>query len=385
MIRRLRHGEQGAVAVLTVLTLFVLFGSAMIAVDAGSLWTTRRSLITDTDAAVLAAAAYFDMNPSAACDPGGVNEGRERAVELLEANGPDTSLVSFDVDPVDCANGAGKVSVTGRAPASLFFAPVFDITEAHASATSIAQYGPLVAVEGARPVAICKDDPHYVEWLTDTHDPALDGQHPNGSYPGATTTVHRISFEKKHDSACGDAPGNWGWLDFNGSKPPNGNAALAEWIVRGYGGEITTTDCNPESSGDQECEPKTGAGGDSLAGALGEVRCDSDVATGNCDGFPIVIFETVTCKGGGSNCRYDQVAFVSIVLRGWGKITGKESSHPSCVDDPDPKTCPYFDIEFVKILEQGRVGGSASGIPTVHGVELCGGEYGGVLDDFCTY
>lgn len=389
--RRLRHEQDGATAILTALALFVLLGAALIAVDAGSLWTARRSLITDVDAAALAAAAYFDAEPSQACTLGGQEQGATEATRLLAANNPDTSLEDITVEPVDCDRGAGKVAVTGRVPATLYFGPVFGLDAASAAATSLAEYGPLYAAEGLRPIGICKDNPHYQEYVTGTHDPTIpDSQHPNSdgsTYPGAQTPVHRVFFEKQHPGECGSAPGNWGWLDYNGSNPPNGKNALKDWIDGGYDGEVSLTppDCNPELAGQQPCDSNTGGGGGSLDGALGTQACAPSIPTDDCDSFPITIYQSVDCTGGGTTCTYDHVAFVSVVLRGWGKITGNDQSKPACQNEPDPNSCPYFDLEFVDVLEQGSIGPVSTALPTVHGVELCGNDYAGDIADHCDF
>ncbi|HVL32592.1 MAG TPA: hypothetical protein VM600_03320, partial [Actinomycetota bacterium] len=65
-LRALRR-EDGVSAVIVAVSLTAIFGSAVLSVDAGSVWRQRRSIITDTDAAALAAARYIDAGGRAAC------------------------------------------------------------------------------------------------------------------------------------------------------------------------------------------------------------------------------------------------------------------------------------------------------------------------------
>lgn len=411
LLHRLRS-EEGASAVIVAVSMFVLLGGALVAVDAGSLWQTKRNQVTDTDAAALAAARYIRVNGDTACleaETLGVNSlaGQEAEDVFIENDASttwaDDDEAPFDVE-ADCVSNAGHVRVATRLDAELVFAPLFGFSDLRSFARSTAQFGPLIAAEGLRPIGICDKDHHFEEWATyqnsaktdadklayEAHE-TLDPQgHPQ--YSGAWVT-HRVIFDRlPTDPSCGDGPGNWGWIDFNSTSPPNGNSALRTWLEDGYDSTVSLTDphdCNPESAGDDKCPPKSGAGGGSLSGVLDTLVCPDGTDTEDCEAFPIIVYDDVSCTGGGTTCEYNHVAFVMVVLRGYNKITGNEKTSPQCeayltgVSD-DPKNCPYFDLEFTdQIMWTGRIGPNPNPLhPTIDGVQLCGVDHD-VVDNRC--
>lgn len=388
-LSRLRD-EDGVTAVIVAVSLIAIFGSAVMSVDAGSVWRARRALITDTDAAALAAARYLDANGRSACTEG-VTSGPSSAAgnearTVLEANDVRDTLENLVVSPYqgDCDRDSGHVRVDARHPIQLHFAGVFGFNNLTAFSSSAAQYGPLTTTTGLRPIAICDKLPHFAEWAAhvngDDSSWGVGADHPG--YAGAV--VHRIYFQRG-SSGCGSASGNWDWLDFNETTNPNGNSALRDWLLNGYAGRISIgdeatgipPDCNPEKDGSDACAPKTGAGGGSFTEALGWLR-DNNVV------FPIIVYDRVVDKrdpqgcdsadwsGSGENARYCPVAFLLVRIKGWDKVTGAISDNS------------YFDFEFVDEWWVGQIGGDpAEGRPTTHGVQLCGTNYGTTIDTRC--
>ncbi|MFA5890057.1 MAG: hypothetical protein WDA27_03750 [Actinomycetota bacterium] len=390
-MRRLRQ-ERGVSAVIVMVSMVALFGAAMLSVDAGSLWKTRRALITDTDAAALAAARYIDAGGSEGCSEavaGGSSSGAgAEAGYVLGQNDAGASMSRFEVSPYagTCTGDAGHVRVDATLPVPLAVAGLFGFKDISAFSSSAAQWGPLAAASGIRPVAVCDKSAHYLEWAA--HLAGNDARWGTGpGHPGGSGgVVHRIAFERG-SSGCGDASGNWDWLDFNDNAPPNGNSALSDWLRDGYPGVVSLgdaatglpRDCNADQSGNQEsCGPKTGAGGGSFVGSLQYLR---DTRTT----FPIAVYDRVVddrdprgCAApppwtaSGSNARFCPVAFLLVRIHGWSNITGQLQDNS------------YIDLEFLDEWWVGQVGANPSeSRPTVHGVQLCGGNYGATIDQRC--
>src|SRR5919108_3678502 len=93
-LRAMLKREDGISAVIVGIALVTLFGFAVLSVDAGSLWSTRRGLVTDTDAGATAAALYLVDNHGAACDTVGA---RNEAENLVTQNNANAAVTNFAV------------------------------------------------------------------------------------------------------------------------------------------------------------------------------------------------------------------------------------------------------------------------------------------------
>jgi hypothetical protein len=386
LVLRLRD-ERGVSAVIVALSLTAIFGAALMSIDSGSVWRARRAIVTGTDAAALAAARYIDAGGPAACSNaavGGASSGAgNEAGYVLGQNDPKATLEQLVATPLggSCAR-AGHVRVDARAPVSLSFAPSLGIKDTEAFASSTAQWGPLVSTSGMRPIAVCDQDPNFKAWTAYMNGTTGWTPLPGDPSYGPGHVVKRVTFQKQNSSACGSSTGNWGWLDFNDNSTPNGDTALNNWLVNGYGGTISlgdsalgiAMDCDPEATGSQACFSNTGAHGNSIEGSLEYLRDNAIV-------FPIIIFDRIidqekeTCSvlppwdANGSNTSYCPVAFLLVRVWGWHDITGNAG---------------YFDLEFVDEFRDGQIGSNpAGGRADVEGVQLCGGNYGSTIDENC--
>jgi hypothetical protein len=166
--------------------------------------------------------------------------------------------------------------------------------------------------------------------------------------------VHRLFFTKDNPDDCGsDAPGNWGWMDFecnnDGDTPSsicgNTNDALKDLIRYGYQEPVGITDCDADSDQGGEandyCNGDTGSSGGSVGDAL------NDLVTNETE-FAIPIFDDVTVTSG-NNVYFNMKYFVGVILRGY-KVTGPESDR-------------YFDFEFINLVTSGTC--CASSVPAV--------------------
>lgn len=370
--------QQGATSILMLLAIFVLFGSAMIAIDAGSIWTARRHLITGTDAAAHGAALTYAENHSCA------GSGRSTAAALLHDNVPAANLAGYEVD---CSGGGGTVRVSADQAASVFFAPLFGHDSAEVTAASLAEWGGLTAAKAVRPIAFCYYDDHIQEWIASgggategyrslrgVDDPATDyPDHP--TYDGAGV-VHRIPFTKDMDPRCGDPPGSWGWLDFDGNAGANGASALRDRIDRGYEGAVDLgsdaagdENCDGRPGGTRDCPGETGANASTDRAVDDVLVCAGGTATAACPAYLVVVHDRAVKSGG--QRLFHPAGFLGIVVRGAHKVNAKQG---------------WFDLEFTRFAAQGSVGPHHNGgVPGPFGVELCGTEFGGTNDDHCDY
>lgn len=408
----IRHEDQeGAVAVTVAVMLLSLVAVSMLAIDGGQLFTSRRNVLVDTDAAALAAARHM---VTAECTVANRTDAADLAQDVLDDNDPSTTTPTPPA--IDCSAGVGRATVSAIRTTGLTFGGIAGIPEVDVAATSVAQYGPVASAEGLRPMALCDKDPHFLDFAFDNGHlteaeiramlPSPDGdalwdlvqqveadpaEHlttgPEGPYnllPGEE--VHKVLFSRQSTiSGCGSAGGNWGWLDFDGGG--GGAQQVRDWIRYGYDHPITVgpgEDCAPEVTTEFDCIGEPGAGGNSWDDALEDIRCPSDKTAHECraegKAFPVVLFTSLACTGNGANpcgnganARYDHVAFVGIAIRDWSSVTG------------NPNNQSWFGLQFIDpFITGGTITGTPPAIgPGLVSVQLCGGSHGTTTDDYC--
>lgn len=417
-VRERLDGEKGASSIVVAVCLFAIFGAMMLTLDAGSLWSTRRQIITGTDAAALHAARFFNTGAGNPCSSTDIATAEAGATDVMVQNHPralhnatDTPA-GFEVtlaDPFLCATGTyhpGKVRFDGRLQAQGFFSQVFGFGNTSALSSSTAAWGYIQSIgEGLRPIAVCDKTDQYMIWsdffwgnidqatynsyfgidegsadlnairFPATSDNFVRGDSPhnpnkNKAYrtPDGTDghrTIHRITMP---EARCGASPGNRVWVDFEDVEDGTvGASALASQILYGYKGEVSLSphDCNP-SNGTTPTEDCGAASGNrsSLENELGKITCDRNTAAMSCPYiFPVLVVDEVT-QDGGANAHYVQVAFLFVVLRGFGDI----ENHDAAVQ---------FDFEFVDVQTSGQVGAAppSGSHPFQTGIQLCGADH----------
>jgi len=183
--------------------------------------------------------------------------------------------------------------------------------------------------------------------------------------------VHRIDAR---DSCNGGAA--WrGWVNLNGGASGNGNGkcdnqtdpqTLECMLVNGYDGSegpvsvgdpsttpVTPPTCN--NGADQWCAVNTGSH-NGIKDSLNPITCPAAEQSADCvrDGkYIVVILDNGVFQVAGKDDVH-QVAFVFVILRGWGATDGDNNpcsggSH-SCT----------FDFEFVKVQGVGTIGHNPS-------------------------
>jgi hypothetical protein len=430
---RLRDDQRGATAVIVAVCLFALFGAMMLTVDAGNLWATRRQIITGTDASALHAAQFFNSGGGNPCNADDLVVAENGAADVMVQNhsralhNPDDTPDGFQVTTAQTCGLSGytpgKVRFDGRLYSQGFFGGAFGFSNQSAYSSSTAAWGYITAIsDDLRPIPVCdksegydiwtdywntgqspaglatyngyfgrdegNPDPNLIEFPASSSgyingDPNGAGRNPNAglSYVtpdgvvGSHTTVHRVTMP---DAACGVESGNWLWVDFvdqeGGSAP---TSVLADWILHGYQGTVALDphDCNPSNENPTPEDCGAGPGVKSaLEKSLHDITCAVTTPARSCPHvFPIlVVSDVVAPTGGGDNVHYVQVAFLFVVIRGYGALSQDNQSNKNV----------QIDMEFLDVSTSGQVSGSppTTTHPYQTGTQLCGADHDSMQD-----
>lgn len=392
--------EDGVSAALLLFSLFMFLAVATLAIDGAFLFLSQRGQVADTDSAALAAARAIIDEPC--IDQAGVETA---ATGLIEANDPATDPVGVATfparDPLICTQDTA-VRVTTRRPTVSIFRGAVGFGDSDSGVRSTAQVVAPTEIGGIVPLAFCDADSHVQEWrlfVRDVRDGDRaaavaaynaanppDDDHPTTDYAGARTPVHRIPFDKNFPggngngsptpNACGvEAPGNWGWVDFdggdNGAGSCNGRGngpqdKLCPWVVDGYEpgvtlgtpGDPTTYDCD---AADAETPPDDCPGAPgfrrNLAAALEDRwQCPAATPTPDCDVLFVVLYDGGNAAGG-NRAEYAFTGVMGLVLRDVGGNNANRA---------------YLDVELVDATYSGPGGRVPAGYTGPLGVALCG-------------
>jgi len=296
--------ERGAVAVIVAICAIAVFAMAAFAIDAGNLWQSRRHLITATDAASLAAASEYAIGGDGC---GGTDDA------YVASNDPDAEVT-------DCIHSAGatagRVTVNATSPVDFTFAAVMGIGDTDVDSSTTAVYGIPESVTGLRPLALCTGSSGFEQWLA------------SGKTLPFTVT---ISYTKDHPDACGgEAPGNWGVIDFDGGS--SSNSETRDWLANGYDGSIDI---------DQWVEGSPGAFSSSLDSELSELKSKGTI-------FALPVFDAV--RDNGANAEFHISAVVGVKLIDY-RTHGPEQKR-------------FLTVEFRRYVTQGRCCGSGTNTGT---------------------
>jgi hypothetical protein len=410
--------EQGVIAVVVAVCIVALIGATVMAVDSGSAWKTKRDLITDTDAAALAAARMFAMGFADPCTQTGRDVAEAEALRVLLQNNPNarhdaaSTPNGFEVTPGGtCPPPVGQITpghvrFDGRQLSKASFAGIFNSGGVDAISVSIAQWGYVtqIAPQGLRPIAVCDQSrwpytapptlppsggapyPHYALWdqlqkglITQSQYDTFFGaapEYPTKGYHGETYlspaqgggVVHFINAK----DTCGGGSSWRGWVDLDGKS--NGTPDLAAWLLNGFEGVVSLGGSSPRDCNNDEptkdCEATPGNhNADGVRGPLDTITCAASTPSKDCFVFPLVLDNGVV--GTGSNALIQETGFLWVILRGWGGNGNKpcEGGNDGC----------EFHFEFVKIQTQGAIGFHPPGSTTTAvGSSLCGIDHDSV-------
>ncbi|NOX64139.1 MAG: hypothetical protein GXP42_19715 [Chloroflexi bacterium] len=185
--------ERGATLIYLAIMLLGLIGMIGLALDGGYAYFQYRRMQTAADAAALAGARHLSAGESEPQIDAAINQ-------LAQVNGAETVTWQYTAD-------AAGVRVTAQIHSPTWFAPLFGLNNIPVSAVGEASFAPAVASSNLLPMTTTCADFEY----------------------GVTYKI----WEKTPGSQT--APGNFGWLDWNGV--PVGAAELAQNIL------------NPQNSG----------------------------------------------------------------------------------------------------------------------------------------
>jgi hypothetical protein len=417
--------ERGISSVIVAICLMTFIGAAMLTLDSGHLWANRRMVITGTDAAVLDAAQMLNAGGLNPCTTADITAAETHATNVLTQNHPESlhnpvdTPDGFEVtlaDPSLCSTASyipGKVRYDGRLPVQGWFSKAFGFGDGSAISSSTAAWGYVVALgDDLRPIPVCDKGENYLTWvdfwnsgfstsgqsiynsyfgrdaaLVSSTDPAVLGQlrfpassngfingptgrNPNNGQPYVVPdgtdghrTIHRITMP---DLNCGTSPGNRLWVDFEDEEGGSAPASvLSEWLEFGYKGTVSLSphDCNPSNDNPSPEDCGSGPGEKaSLEKALQKITCDRLTPARGCPHvFPILVVSEVT-SAGGSNAHYVQVAFLYIVMRGFGDLNASNVQ---------------IDMEFLDVKTSGDIAGAppTTTHPYQTGTQLCGVDH----------
>lgn len=193
--------ERGQATVMLVVCLVVLLGMAALVLDVGSWFQAQRQTQSAADAAALAAAQAL---------PGNVAAANAFAGQYLAKNGGGTAKVT--VSTKDLPNDTVSVALTRQTPG--FFARVLGVDAVDVNAKATARTGPAGTVRHGAPFGV--DVAHPM--LQCTPEPCF----------GRET---ELELDKV-------GPGAFRLLNIDGSRGGTGPPTLAEWIARGFAGDM---------------------------------------------------------------------------------------------------------------------------------------------------
>lgn len=419
MTARLRHESEGSTLVFTAVVLLVLIGMTALGVDAVSLYTVRRGLVRDTDAAALTTAGrMMDTEP---CDASDAQDYAEASVEDNQDNPASRNGTITVTANAQCESPrSGWASVEAEIDSQLFFAPVLGFgSTTPVVSESTAEFGPVAGAKNLRPVPLCvgsPTDPTPYYWWNEgvPPDPALvHGTSVDNDGDGSPEIVYKILIDKdEFVSVCNPdglpTPGNFKWPDFDGSggispsvecgppDPSGGAQELKKRFQNGYPCMVYTHSFDDGTSSDHNCIPDSGAYTNddcpSRTGSVNSIFQCVEGGSSDCDWedqrcstpaeravktyttpaddcaspWVVLLYDKLVDHPGWHNSMtpaFHPVGFVGVVLRA--------TSEPS---DPDH---PYLAIEFVEdATGQGVIGGPGTSDDHLHvqKLHLCGAD-----------
>ncbi|MCX6049135.1 MAG: pilus assembly protein TadG-related protein [Chloroflexi bacterium] len=294
-VRRLCAQEHGVAAIYVALALPVLLGFAALAIDGSNLYAQQGRMQTAADAAALAGAQRLAQGDT-------TTQVQSVVQTLATANGANSVSVSY-------LNSNTEVQVTAVHTFATFFAGVIGYPTFSVQATAKAHFAAVTSAGNLLPMTVMCDD--------------MDTDADAGFTYGATYVLH--------DSAM-TAPGNRGWLTWNGSPSAS---TLAD--------NITHPSNSPVLKIGDWMNATTGTNNSS------GVRSALDGWINKAVTIPL--YNTVT--GNGSNARYRVCAFAEFVLLSYANktVTGKfirSVAHDTSTSNSSP---PDFGVRDVRMTQ----------------------------------
>jgi hypothetical protein len=203
-----------------------------------------------------------------------------------------------------------------------------------------------------------KTDPTYATTYNN-----LRGSSPEHPAIVGAGVVHRLFLDNMKDQPCGGAPGNWGWLSFDGLPSDPNDIAL--WLENGWNEDVAIRTLSDPACPSGHLDETDSADGcvPSDSGVSGSNAIDDALASILNKPIYIMVFDVAKCGvgggggGGGTTCSFEAYTFLNVILRDYQLKSGK-----------------YLDFEFINHIISGKccAASPANGIdPGLRVVKLC--------------
>jgi Flp pilus assembly protein TadG len=313
----LRKNEQGQTIVLTVFCLVTLLGMCALVLDVGAWFREKRQLQATADAAALAGAQELPQSSSSA-----------RSVALSYADGNGGNVAPGDVTVLSLNGPDDTIRVTARKTDAGIFSKVLGIVSVNIDASARARVDVPAGVRYVAPMVV-----------SCAHN-LIQNCNKNGKLPkfGEETD---LNFDKM------GAPGAFGMLNLSKSSGTPGTSEEADWILRGFSGELY-------SDQDYRSDPGAKFSSQEIQGAL-EQRIGPDAPPLL---FPVFEKDKSLIEGGGQIAEYYIIGWIGFKLISY-EIQGNNAILHG-----------YF-TEYIAngILSPGGAGSTNYGVKTVQLIE----------------
>jgi len=247
--------DRGSIAVIVAAAFVPLTMSLAVVTDGGRVWMEKQRLQNEVEASALASA-------------------QSHATGGSPCSSTALALVSSEATCSTTPTSNGLVTTIATSDdVSLHFAQLIGRDSAGVAASASVRVGPVGAVTGLRPVAMCVDNPALVDWLGSGRE---------------SVAQYTIDIDATTVGCGSEVAGNWGVLDFDGGS--NSMSDAQNWIQTGYPGSVSVGETYDGDPG----IPSPALQLDSLVG----------------QSVILPVFENPRLEG--SNAMYDVVGFVMV-------------------------------------------------------------------------
>ncbi len=307
-VARMRHRDDGAVAVIMCFLMVVVVGMAAFAVDFGYAYANRRALSTAADSAALAAARELEINRtgSQTCSQLLTSANLSAASAIASSYVTLSAPAGSSAQTVITCSAVGNpvVSVTATMASPAFFGGIYDKDSYALTRIGKAVIAPASSVSGSRPLAICSTD--------------VDALVAKLTAPGVGAAVS-VTLDKTSDTTCtATGSGNWSRVDFNGGS--NATNEYVDWLTNGYSTPLVIG-----SSGTATVLADTGNNWPSSVKTAMNSLLDKQ--------FTMPVYSLAS--GTGNNTSYTVVGFVAVKMCGWQTVptgTSGNRGYGACYD-----------------------------------------------------
>jgi Flp pilus assembly protein TadG len=312
-----RKNEDGQAFVLMAFALVVMLGMAALVLDAGSWFRTDRRLQATADAAALAGVQELPQSRDAAI---------AAALAYANLNGGDVAV--GDIKVTKTFNPDDTISVKAQKDEPGFFSKVLGVDEARVEAAAKARVDTPAGVRYVAPMVVSCGH----KFIQNCNN--------NGRVPDFEADTELV-FDKM------GAPGAFGMLNLSKSSGTPGTSEEADWILRGFSGELYN---NKEYRSD----PGAKFASQEIRSALDQ-RLDPDAPPLL---FPVFEKDKSLLEGGGQVTSYYVIGWIAFKLTSY-EIRGNNAVLrgyfveyiASGILSPTGSGSPNFGVKSIQLIE----------------------------------